>query len=845
MKQDFGGIPSPSTRRILLIDDAGTDYPIIRSHLGNLEGGMYQLDWIDADTEPDAEAISGYDAYILNYPDTRWLPIALQLPSKSPVIVLTETAEIGLAALQTGVADYWAKDCLSPLMLERSLRLTLARTADEQTIAENERAFQLGDERLHSVLSSIEDAVWSFDPRIDKLLYLNSAVESMYGRSLSDFLADLTLWRSCIHPDDRATVDRADAALIQTRSFNLEYRIVRPDGSVRWLREQTHLIFDTTGTPVRRNSIATDITQSGDRRRTEAALRQIQERFDILTQVVPIGIFRTDTQGNCLYVNDRWCQITGLTPEDARDAGWVQGLHPDDRDRVVAEWMQAVASDSPFQAEYRFQTADDRITWVLGQAVAQKDETGTILGYIGSITDITDRKHAEIALQQQIEQERLVSRISQHIRQSLDLDEILNTTVAEVRQLLRADRVLIFRLYSNRTGVVTHESVKPGEPSTIGLRFEDEEFPPDCYLDYCQGKTRNIPDIALDDTATCLLEYLQNLNVKSRLVVPILLHPSPGSPCTTPDVNNCQTCSDSPLWGLSIVHQCDRIRHWQPWEANLLEQLAARTSIALAHAQLLENATRNAGELARSNRELEQFASVASHDLQEPLRTIISFVQLLNEEYRDRLDGEGEEYMDFIVDAATRMQQLIGDLLSFSRVGTRGKAFVPTPADRALDAALANLQGAIAQNGAIITRDPLPIVMADELQLMQVFQNTIGNALKFRTPEPPRIHISVESRTRESDANTLVSGVSGEVSGESTEWVFSVRDNGIGIDPKYADRIFVIFQRLQGRQQYEGTGIGLAICQKIVRRHGGRIWVESAPGLGATFYFTLPQCEPV
>ncbi|MGB3560221.1 MAG: PAS domain-containing protein, partial [Geitlerinemataceae cyanobacterium] len=246
MKQDFGGIPSPSTRRILLIDDAGTDYPIIRSHLGDIEGGMYQLDWIDADTEPNAEAISGYDAYILNYPDTRWLPIALQLPSKSPVIVLTETAEIGLAALQTGVADYWAKDCLSPLMLERSLRLTLARTADEQTIAENERAFQLGDERLHSVLSSIEDAVWSFDPRIDKLLYLNSAVESMYDRSLSDFLADLTLWRSCIHPDDRATVDRADAALIQTRSFNLEYRIVRPDGSVRWLREQTHLIFDTT-----------------------------------------------------------------------------------------------------------------------------------------------------------------------------------------------------------------------------------------------------------------------------------------------------------------------------------------------------------------------------------------------------------------------------------------------------------------------------------------------------------------------------------------------------------------------------------------------------------------------
>lgn len=840
-------IPVPSPCRILLIDDTMANYSLIHDRLSQIQTLRCELDWLGTDTEPDAAAISGYHIYLLNYPDadsgrTPWLSVVLPLSSASPTILLTETAQVGLAALKTGAADYWAKDDLSPQILERSLRLLLTRTAmppvqsiEEQILIENDRAFQVSDERLHDVLSSIDDAVWSFDPRIDKLLYLNSAVESIYGYSLSDFLADFTLWRSCIHPHDRPAVDRADRALIETQRFEIEYRILHPDGSIRFLRERTHLVFDSTGTPIRRNSIASDITQVGDRQRAKLALRRIQERFDTLATVVPIGIFRTDAQGNCLYANQRWCEISGLSIDGAKGKGWIGGLHPDDRDFVTARWTEAMAANIPFQAEYRFQ-AGNRVNWVLGQAVAEKDDRGNILGYIGSITDITARKQTEIALEQQMERERLVTRISQHIRQSLDLDDILNTTVAEVRHLLNADRVLIFRLYANKTGVVTHESVNPPQPSTIGLRFEDEEFPPQCYQDYCQGQVRNIPDIRIDETAACLLEYLQNLSVKSRLVVPILWNQQPENRDRTLMAPSSQSHTDSPLWGLLIVHQCDRLRQWQSWEAKLLEQLATRVSIALAHSQLLDNATRAARELARSNRELEQFASVASHDLQEPLRTIISFVQLLNEEYRDRLEGEGREYMDFIVEAATRMQQLIRDLLWFSRLGTRGKAFAPTPADRALDAAIANLQGAIVQNGAIITRSALPTVMADELQLMQVFQNLIGNALKFRTQEPPQIHIGVRSGTEDEDWDAESLG-----SGKVPVWIFSVRDNGIGLDPKYGDRIFAIFQRLQGRQHYEGTGIGLAICQKIVRRHGGRIWVESVPKQGATFYFTLPQ----
>jgi PAS domain S-box-containing protein len=235
-------------------------------------------------------------------------------------------------------------------------------------------------------------------------------------------------------------------------------------------------------------------------------------------------------------------------------------------------------------------------------------------------------------------------------------------------------------------------------------------------------------------------------------------------------------------------------------------------------------------ELARSNQELEQFAYIASHDLQEPLRMVASYVQLLARRYQGRLDADADEFITYAVDGATRMQALINDLLAYSRVGTRGKPFEPTDCEAVLDQALANLQMAIQDNDAVVTHDPLPTVMADATQLTQLFQNLIGNAIKFRGEQPPRVHISAHRQSAIENR-------------KSDEWAFSVRDNGIGIDPEYHERIFLIFQRLHTREEYPGTGIGLAVCKKIVERHGGRIWVESQPGKGSTFYFTIPMIE--
>jgi signal transduction histidine kinase len=239
--------------------------------------------------------------------------------------------------------------------------------------------------------------------------------------------------------------------------------------------------------------------------------------------------------------------------------------------------------------------------------------------------------------------------------------------------------------------------------------------------------------------------------------------------------------------------------------------------------RLNANLAERAKDLERSNLELQQFAYVASHDLQEPLRTIAGFTQLLAKRYHDKLDDNAREFINYAVDGSKRMQGLIDDLLVLSRVGTRGKPFETVSCDAVLDQALKNLQLAIQDSGAIITRGPLPTIFAEELQLTQLFQNLLANAIKFHAADVPRIHISAEQ--------------------QDGAWKIMVRDNGIGISPDHKDRIFVIFQRLHTKKQYPGTGIGLAICKKIAERHGGRIWVGPSPGGGSLFSFTIADGE--
>ncbi|MCB0113269.1 MAG: GAF domain-containing protein [Caldilineaceae bacterium] len=271
-------------------------------------------------------------------------------------------------------------------------------------------------------------------------------------------------------------------------------------------------------------------------------------------------------------------------------------------------------------------------------------------------------------------------------------------------------------------------------------------------------------------------------------------------------------------------------RDFNSFDVELITTFANQAALGIENARLQsEMAARSvqlaqqAEELARSNADLERFAYVASHDLQEPLRVVSNFVELYLRRFGEQLPEEGALYLQHAVEGTERMRQLISDLLAYSRIGTRGRTPACMDSARAFQSAVARLSRLIAERSAVITHDPLPEVFADESQIEQIFQNLLSNALKFRRADPPRVHVGVQA--------------------QDNYWRFSVQDNGIGIDATQTDRIFNVFQRLHTNEEYPGTGIGLAICKRIVERHSGRIWLESTLGEGSTFFFTLPGIE--
>ena len=277
------------------------------------------------------------------------------------------------------------------------------------------------------------------------------------------------------------------------------------------------------------------------------------------------------------------------------------------------------------------------------------------------------------------------------------------------------------------------------------------------------------------------------------------------------------------IWFENRYRCKDGTYKWLLWRATAVRDrnvIYAAARDITEHKEAEVELRRTAEELKRSNQELEQFAYVASHDLQEPLRMVSSYLQLLERRYKGALDANADTFIGYAVDGAQRMQALIHDLLAYSRLGSARKEFVETDFAKVIRDVLASLKVAIEESHAAVTHEAMPVLMADPVQMGQLFQNLIANAIKFRSPEPPKIHLSVRK--------------------EAAHWTFSVQDNGIGIEPQFFGRIFTIFQRLHAQGEFPGTGIGLAVCKKIVERHGGRIWLESERGRGTVFHFSIP-----
>ncbi|MDD5730617.1 MAG: PAS domain S-box protein [Candidatus Omnitrophica bacterium] len=512
---------------------------------------------------------------------------------------------------------------------------------------------------------------------------------------------------------------------------------------------------------------------------------QLKTVLDAATQV---SIIATEMQGLVTVFNTGAEKMLGYSAEDMVEMHTPEIIHLEEeieaRSRELSEEFSRPVKGFDVlveyarlglyeQREWTYVCKDGKYITVSLSVTAQRDTHGMITGFLFVATDITARKRAEYELQEQKE-------FSENLVQ--------NAAVA------------IFVIDANHNVIFWNKACE----ELTGFKARDMIGSPDHWRAFYKNKRPVMADIVVEGKSEKVLEF----------------YGSEGKLALTPSGLRAEGWYPS-LGGKDryIIFEAAPIYNSKGKLVAAIETLNDITERKLAEEAL----ARQTQELARSNTELERFAYIASHDLQEPLRMVSSYIQLLEKRYKGKLDSSADDFIGYIVEGVFWMQSLINALLTYSRVGTQAKEFEATNCNQVIARTLMNLQVAIEESGAVITCDNLPTIFADGSQLIQLFQNLIGNAIKFKGEESPRIHVSCERK--------------------GNEWVFSVKDNGIGIAPQYFTRIFEIFQRLHSRKEYPGTGIGLAVCKKIIERHGGRIWLESTPGSGSIFYFAIPIPE--
>jgi PAS domain S-box-containing protein len=561
-------------------------------------------------------------------------------------------------------------------------------------------------------------------------------------------------------------------------------------------------------------------------------------------------VWTTDPAGQVIEPLPSWQEFTGQTAQECRGSGWVAAVHPEDRERTTAVWRRAVRTRSLYETEYRLRRYDGQYRLVAVRGVPVVERDGTIREWVGACTDITERTAEE-------KRRELTHALLGLFAQKVTLKEYLDSVLEALRQwcgcealairLLTAERQLPYAAWSGFTPAFINKenSVALESKNCCGTRlllqaYNDEDrtllTPGGSYrFDDLPGYLTGLPVQQRERFCGNCAEF----GFRSLAVIPLryhgesigLIHMADGRADQLPSATVAFIESMAPLIA-EAVHRSQAETELANYR-NRLEELVRQRTLELEAAnqrlqveilqrqRAQEILLQTAEELERSNRDLEQFAYVASHDLQEPLRAVGGYVRLLQHRFPKDIDPKAMEYISGAADGAARMERLIRDLLAFARVGTHAGGFVLFDINALFREAVHNLQASVQEARAIVTNETLPQLTVDATQMLQLFQNIIGNAIKFRSDRPPRIHVNARQ--------------------DRNHWIFSVRDNGIGIDPKYYDRIFQIFQRLHTRTHYPGTGIGLAICKKIVERHGGAIWVESTLGQGSTFSFSIQE----
>ena len=512
-----------------------------------------------------------------------------------------------------------------------------------------------------------------------------------------------------------------------------------------------------------------DVTEA---RKGEIAIQQANERLEIAQEAGKVGVFDIDLVADTVVWSDKLVSMLGL-PAGTQPMGlgyWLDRLHPDDREEASAHFRASLeGGDTDLRNSWRIVRPDGEVRWFLLAARILRDDAGRAVRVVGVSVDIQDQKQLE-----------------EQVEEQLGFQQALIDAIPVPLFYKGADgRYIGFnRAYEQAFGVRRSD--------LVGKTVLDLDFLPPEQRTRFQGDN---------------LQAMNGLDSVHREV----------------DLPYADGRVHHTLFWLHAFARADG----SPGGAigtfvDITDRRRAEEEIRHLNADLERRVVERTRELERSNADLEQFAYVASHDLQEPLRMVTSYGQLLVRRHGERLDAEAHEFLDFIVDGGRRAQALVGDLLGLARVSSQAQPFEPVPLGAVLAQALRGLRLAVDESQAVVTHDePLPTVHGDRRQLVQLLHNLLANALKFRGDTPPRVHVGA-------------SRVGGR-------WRIRVTDNGIGIAPQHHGRVFVMFQRLHPREAHGGTGIGLAICKKVVERHGGRIGVESAPGQGSAFWFTLPD----
>jgi PAS domain S-box-containing protein len=730
------------------------------------------------------------------------------------------------------------------------------------------------EEKFRSLLDAAPDAMVIVNTE-GSIELVNSQTERLFGYSRSEMIGQKIelIMPACYresHPAQRTNFFTEPRA--RPMGLGLDLNGLRKDGSEFPVEISLSPIKTKEGIWV--TAAIRDVTE---RKRADEALRESEEKFKYIFDHSMIGKSITYTDGT-IHVNKAFCDMLGYSVEQLKEKKWQDITYPEDIEissQMIAPLIKGEKDSARFTKRYLHK--DGSVVWTDITTALRRGPDGQPQYFITALLDITERKQAEARIHDLLVFNETILNtapvgmltfqtsgqcvfanenaafiigatpdklMTQNFREleswkgsglyMLTEQAIASGTavIADVHHLssfgkeiwLTASAVT-FQSRSEELLLLTISDITERKRAEEALRESEEHY----RLLFNQIRHGFALHEVICDEAGQPVDYryleinpafetLTGLQA-SELIGRTVREALPGTESYWIEKFGSVAITGEPVEFSNYAQELDKyyeVSAYCPKRGQFAVIFMDVTERKLAEEAL----QRTSEELRRSNSELEQFAYVASHDLQEPLRMVASYVQLIAKRYHTQLEPEALEFMAFAVDGAKRMQNLINDLLAYSRVGTRGHEFTEISGEELLNEALLNLQLAIEESNAHVTHDVLPIVKGDPIQLVAVFQNLLSNAIKFRGAEPPCIHVGVQHA--------------------ETEWIFSVRDNGIGIDPQFADRIFVIFQRLNDRTEYSGTGIGLAICKRVVLRHGGRVWVEAQLGKGSTFYFTLP-----